>query len=68
MSKCQRCLALDEKPVDTEPHSRLGDKQVVMEDGAREEHYTCVVCHTRWRRKKPQGPSPEQHYRWTQVG
>ena len=64
MHMCPRCLSLNGKPVDIEPHSNLGDKQIMMEDRGRVELYTCLVCHTRWRRKVPtQGIT--QRYHWT---
>ncbi len=65
MSKCPPCLSLIAKPVDAEPHRNLGHRHVLLQTHGREECYTCIVCQTKWRRKRPNGASPAQHYRWT---
>lgn len=65
MEKCPPCLSLTAKAVDAEPHPNLGHRYVLLQTHGEEERYTCTVCHTKWRRKLPNGSSPVQHYRWT---
>lgn len=64
---CPHCLGIDGKFVDTEPHLNLGHKLVLTQMGGGEERYVCTACHTRWRRKIPNGASSAPYYRWMAI-